>query len=256
MIDSFSTFYYGHTIARDNRFLNFSEGGGELSVELSPSTYTLTELLSAVQSGLNGSGANTYTLSVDRATRLVTISADATFELLVNTGSQSGQSVFELLGFTGADLTGSTSYVGNNPSGSQYSPQFKLQSYVDKTISEQGISTVINKTSEGNVEIVTFGRENFYEMDIKFITDLPMDGRVIKNNPSGLQDAIDFMSDIIGKTRFEFMPDIDDPDTYSKCILESTPGYSDGTGFKLRELFNQNLRDIYETGIIKLRVVL
>jgi hypothetical protein len=38
-------------------------------------------------------------------------------------------------------------------------------------------------------------------------------------------------------------------------LLESSPDYSDGTGYKLKELFDKNLPDIYETGILKLRIV-
>lgn len=255
MIDTFSKFYYGHTITRDNRFLNIDEGSGEISVEVAAGSYTLTEFLIAVQSALNQYGGLTYSVSVNRQTRIITVTADGTFDLLVSTGSQSGQSTFSLLGFTGADRTGSASYAGDSASGSAYYPQFKLQSYVDASYNEQSVSTVLNKTANGDVEVVTFGRESFYEMDIKFITNLPMDGFVIKNNANGLQDAIDFMRDITQKRRFEFMPDVDDSEEFSKVILESSQGFSDGTGFKLKELWDNNLRDIYETGVLKMRVI-
>lgn len=255
MIDSFSQFYYGTNVDRNSRFLNFDEGSGELSAEIPVTSYTLSELATAVQSALNSAGVDTYTVTVDRASRTFTISSDGTFSLLVSSGSQVGQSIFSLIGFTGADRATAASHTGDSSSGSVYKPQFKLQSYVDKDIFQQGVSTVVNKTTEGAVETVTFGTERFYEMDIKFITDLPMDGKVIRNNPQGLADAIAFMQDISEKNRFEFMPDENDADTFSKVILESAPGFSQGTGFKLRELFNQNLRDIYETGILKMRVV-
>lgn len=255
MIDTFSKFYYGHTITRNNRFINIDEGSGEISVELNPGSYTLSEFVTALAAALNSFGSLDYTVTVNRATRVLTINGSANFELLVATGSQSGSSAFGLMGFTGADRTGDDSYSGNLGSGSVYLPQFKLQSYVAPDIFEQSVSVVINKTAEGSVEVVSFGRENFIEMDVKFITNLEMDGFVIKNNPQGLQSAIDFMKDITQKRRFEFMPSVDDSDNFYKVILESTPSNSDGTGFKLKELWDQNLRDIYETGILKMRVV-
>jgi len=255
MIDTFSKFYYGHNITRDNRFINIDEGAGEIAVELATGSYTLSEFASQVQTALNSFGTLSYSVSVDRSSRVITITADASFDLLVSTGTQVGQSAHSLMGFTGADRTGLLTYAGNAASGFEYKPQFKLQSYVPSENYEQGVSTVINKTADGAVEVVTFGRENFFEMEIKFITNLRMDGYVIKNNPNGLANAISFMQDITNKRRFEFMPDISDADSYYKVILESSAGFSDGTGFKLKELYDQSLKDIYETGILTMRVV-
>ena len=254
-IDTFSKFYYGHTVDRDNRFINFDEGGGELSAEIAVNSYTLSEFIVAIQTALNGVGTLNYVVTVDRSTRLITIAGDSNFTLLAGTGSQIGQSVFSLMGFSANDLSGNSSYTGDSGSGFEYRPQFRLHNYVDSSTFEQGINTVINKTSEGDVEIVTFGRENFFEMDIKYITNNQGDNKVILNNPTGLADAISFMQDITQKRRFEFMKDVDDPDTFSKVILESTPGFSQGTGFKLKERFQDNLRDYYDTGLLKLRVV-
>lgn len=256
MIYSFSKFNYGITINTENNKLNFSEGGPELTITLNSGSYTHDEFKTAVSSGFNSVGGQAYTVTLNRNTNVFTISAPGNFEILLATGTDIAVSFAEMLGFTQvADLTGTNSYSGAEASGYEYYPQFYLQSYVDNTIYQSSVDVTVNRTASGRVEIVRFGVDNFIEMDIKFITDRPMDGNVIKNNPNGLSDAIDFMQYITQKKKFEFVKDASTPNDFVKVILESTPGYADGTGFKLRELFNQNLPDIYETGVIKLRVL-
>lgn len=255
MIQTFSKFYYGHQVTTLNLNIPFDEGGPELTAQVQTGSYTLSEFIVVVQDALNVAGANTYVVSVDRDTRLITISADGTFSLLVATGATIDSGLFGLLGFTGADRTGSTSYTGDTESGSVYRPQFKLQSYIDRTNFQEAQDASVNVSATGAVEVISFGINEFYEMDIKFITNLPMDGKVIRNNPNGLENAVSFLQDITLKNRFEFMPDEDDSDEFSKVILESTPGSNDGTGYRLKELFTKNIPDVYETGIMKLRVV-
>lgn len=257
MIDTHSKFFYGHTVDRNSRYLNFSEGGGELSAEIPVTSYTLSELAAAVANALNSTPGVTriYSVNVDRFNRTVTISADGTFELLVGTGSQSGASVFGLLGFTNSDRTGASIYEGDQQSGSEYKTQFKLQDYIDPENYQFLSDAIINQTATGAVEVVTFGNEIFIQFNLKYITNKPGDGYVIRSNPNGLGDAISFLKSITSKQRFEFMPDEGDPNTFFKCILESTTASRDGIGYKLKELVNQNLRDYYETGTIKLRVV-
>lgn len=256
MIYTYSKFNYGISVNTNNNKLNFSEGGPELTVTLNSGSYTLGEFVDAIDSGLNSTGALDYNATLNRTTNVITISASGNFNLLLNSGTSAGVSFAPLAGFTQtSDLTGVATYIGASPAGSQYRPQFLLQSYVPSTIFQQSSDAVVNKTASGRVEVVRFGVEKYIEMDIKFVTSLPMDGVVIKNDPNGLQNCIDFMSDISQKTRFEFVPDVNTPAVFEKVILESAPSYSNGTGFKLKELFSQNLPDIYETGVIKLRVV-
>jgi hypothetical protein len=256
MITTFSKFNYGFNITSQNNLMNFSEGGPELTAELSPGSYTFGEFALAIQSALNADGALDYTLSLNRSTNKITISASGVFSLLLSSGSNIGLSPFELMGFTQVvDLTGANTYIGQDKAGFEYYPQFLLQSYVPAEHFKESSDATINTTASGRVEVVRFGIDEKIEMDIKFITNLPMDGHVIKNNPSGLDDALDFLSDISQKRRFEFVPDVDVPGTFNKVILESAPGFNNGTGFKLRELYSQNLPNIYETGLLTLRVV-
>lgn len=258
MINTFSIFYFGHEITSENLNLPFSENGvDEINATLNVGTYTLNEFAGEIQSALdNASVTRTFTVTLNRTTRKITISADGTFDLLIGTGTTFGSACFDLMGFTGSvDLTGLTTYTGDSGSGSVYEPQFKLQSYVSKDDFQESAQASVNQSASGAIEVIRFGINKYYEMEIKFITNNLMDGKVIKNNPSGLQDARLFLQDITKRNRFEFMPDIDDRNTFDKVILESIPGNRTATGYKLRELFNQNLPDIYETGIIKLRVL-
>lgn len=256
MIKTWSKFTYGFSIDTSNNSLNIDEGGGELLVTVSAGSYTLGEFVGAVKAALNDVGTNEYEVVVDRVTGLVTISADNDFDILLSSGTQIGVSFADLLGFVQVtDLTGTDTYTGASRAGLEYYPQFLLQSYVPPENYKQSSDATINKTASGRVEVVRFGIERLIEMDVKFITSLPMDGKVIKNNPRGLEAALEFLSDVSQKTRFEFVPDVDEPDEFYKVILESFPGFQNGTGFKLKELYAQNLPDIYETGVFTLRVL-
>jgi len=256
MIKTWSKFNYGIQISTSNNKLDFSEGSGQLTATLESGDYTLGEFAEAVSTAMNTVGALDYTATLDRATNQVTLSAPSNFSLLLSSGTNIGVSYADLLGFMQVvDLTGASTYTGSDPAGFEYFPQFLLQSYVPPEHQRKSADATINKSGSGRVEVVRFGIERFIDMDIRFITNLPMDHNVIRNNPNGLADAIEFLNDISEKNRFEFVPDVDLPDNYYKVILESFPGYENGTGFKLKELYGQNLPDIYETGVMKLRVV-
>ncbi len=257
MIYTKSKFIYGHSVDLTNKYIPFDEGAGELIAEIAEGDFSFGEFAAAVQDALNSAGLLTYTVAIDRDSSRLTISASGNFEFLTFTGTGLGTSAFALMGFSypAADLTGDDSYSSNTESGSTYVPQFFLQSYVPPENFQESVGAVINESADGRVEVVRFGVKNKIEMDIKFITNLPMDGINIRNNPTGLQDALDFFGNITQKTKFEFIPDLLTTSTFHKVILESMSGSSDGTGFKLKELFADSLPDIYETGVFTLRVV-
>lgn len=261
MIDTDSVFYYGQVVTAEpyNGYLDINEGGGDLQVGLDAASYTLTSLAIALRNALNTQATLEYTVSVDRASRKFTISATANFSLLLSTGASVGSSIWTLLGFTqGVDLTGAMTYTGESPSGSRYDPQFKLQSYVDPEDFQESNQAQKNVAADGKtVEVIRFGIATFYEMDIKFITsrDDISDGVNIRGNPTGLQDARTFMQYITQLNPVEFIPDKLTSGEFSEVILETAPGFTDGTGYKLKELFSNNLRDVYETGVLKFRVI-
>jgi len=261
MIDTYSAFYYGYTITAQpySGYLNIDEGAGEITVSVPVGSYTLQTLAEAIRSALLSQATLEYEVTVDRLTRKLTISAPSAFDLLTSSGSNVGTSIWSLIGFsTDADKTGALSYTSDSASGDAYFPQFPLQSYVsDEDLQSYNQSTK-NVASDGTtVEVINFGTARFIEMDIKFITSRTdvADGVLIKKNSRGLEDARRFLQDLTQLNEFEFMPDRSSPGTYKRCIVERMPEFESGTGYRLRELFNENLRDIYETGIIRLRVI-
>lgn len=261
MIDTYSSFYYGFKITAQpyNGYINVDEGGGELEVEVAVGSYTMNTLVSAIRNALLSQTTLEYEVTVDRMTRRFTISAPSNFDLLTSTGANVGSSIWSLIGFdTSSDKTGQSSYTGEFPAGDAYFPQFPLQSFVSDEDYQGRNQASKNIAANGTtVEVINFGDAKFIEFDIKFITDRDdvSDGVVIKKNSKGLADARRFLRDITNLNQFEFMPDKDTPGDFKRCIVEQMPVFSDGTGYKLRELFNEKLRDIYETGIIRLRVV-
>lgn len=254
MIYDFSTIYYGHTITSDNNFIDFDEGVGELTAELSPGKYSLTEFQAEIKKALDNAGTLTYTVTLNRSVPAFTISSTANFDLLTTTGSHAGQSAFSLVGFSGADKTGASTYTGGQ-SGSIFNPQFKLQSYVSSDDLRSAIDASINESASGELEIVTFGTKKRVEFNLRLITNRPMDGHLVRNNPSGVQDARLLLQYLITKAPIEIMYDSSDRDTFETLILESTTEDNKGTGYRLRELYDRGLPDIYETGVLKFRVV-
>lgn len=257
MIETHSIFYYGTEITESNQNLNFDEGGSELTGVLAIGSYTPTELEAIITTALDGAGALTYTVTFNRAGQTFTIAATGTFALLITSGTQIGTGPFTLLGFTGADLTAAATYTGNTTAGSSYEPQFKLQSYVSDDDNQMKIDAKVNKSSDGTVEVVSFGDLLIIEADIQWATDRnTAKSNAIKNNATGVADLRAFMQSAIKKGPFEFMADIGTRTTFKKVLLESTPESKDGIGYKLKEkIFQGGPTGFYDTGLLKLRVL-
>lgn len=256
MINTWSKFIYGTTIGSSNAFGDFEEGVTLFAAEVNPSGYTLAELLSAVRDAFNAVGGQTYTVTVNRTSGIVTISAPSNFKLLLSSGVNVASSFWSILGFSqGVDLTGTNTYSGAVPAGQTYYPQFLLQSYISPDDYQQAISPTVNRTMTGRTELVEFGVDTFIQLDIQFITNAKMDGVVIKNNPSGLAAVRAFMQDITKKSRFEFWADLNDSGTIYKCVLESSKSHKDGSGYMLNERYADGLPGVFDTGPMTLRVV-
>lgn len=253
-LTTFSIFYYNFSVTNDTKYISFAEGGPELIAEIEVGDWTATELASKIKIALDTAGANVYTVVFDRVNRTYEISSTVNFDLLVSSGT-SGASAFPLIGFTGSDRTGAGAYESNLGSGDTYEPQFILQDHIPSTNYQKLVNPAVNKTATGRVEVVRFGTEKFIQMNFKFITDVLQDGKVIKNNPTGVADLQRFMQFAMTKRVFEYMPNINDRSLYEAVILESAPGASDGTGYQLKELYDKGLPGFFETGVFTLRVV-
>jgi hypothetical protein len=259
-IDTFSSFYYlSDEITVSNQNLNFDEGGGELLAQISVGQYTPTELVLAIKTALEAASTlpQEYTVSFNRTTRKLTISAAANFDLLISSGSQVGTSPWVLLGFTGgADLTATNTYTGQSELGSIYTPQFKLQDYVAPGFNKEQIDPSVNESASGKLEVLNFGTRSFIEMRIPFVTnELALaDCRYILPDASGVQNTLTFLEFLITKSACEFNPDKDTPGNFETVILERTSASGSGTGFKLRERVRDNIRDVYDTGLLRFRL--
>lgn len=254
-LGTFSTFYFGLQITKDNNLLNFDEGGGELTAELNIGGYTHTTILDELERALNAAGGFTYTATMNRTNRKVTIAAGSTFTLYTQTGSQVANSPWQLLGYSQlANHTGTNTYQSEAGAGYEYLPQFILQDHVDTMNWVQAAEASVNKSARGDIEVVTFGNESFLQCNIKYITNITQDGSVIHTNGSGVSDVVFFLNYVIQKAPIEYIKDVAQRDTFEPVLLESTPDNSKGVGFKLKELYDQGLPGYFETGALKFRV--
>jgi len=259
-IQTYSGFTYGHTITEANKFLEFEESiSGVLIAELNVGSYTLGQFANEIARAMNAASLNeSYTTSIDRATRRITIQGSNTFSLLINSGTTVGQSVFALAGFNGSDLTGLSSYEGDSPSGSFFEPQFLLQDYIDFDQDQIANNVTINETPSGILEVIKYGDINFMTCNIKYQKNQEPDeprskGNIIKFSETGYTDLLLFLRYAATKAPIEFIPDIDTPNSFTQCLLESTTRESKGTGFLLRELYSEGLAEWFESGRLVFR---
>jgi hypothetical protein len=254
-IQTRSQFYSLPQITSDNYALDFNEGAAELQASIELGSYSHNEIVTQVALQLNTVGGQTYTVTLDRSTRFVTISAPGNFSILCSSGTRIGVGAWGLLGFTGSDKTGTNTYTGT-AIGTSYRPQFWLQKYVPIENLRKKTSASISKATSGIVQVVNFGNEQFMECEISFITNQTQvkDGP-IEHDSSGVVNAIAFLNAVTDKSFVEFMPDRDNPNTFTKMILDKTEESPDGTGYRLIELLEKNIRDYYRTGKLTFRKV-
>jgi len=255
MIHSWSKFYYGVDVTTDNLYLSFNEGGSELIAEVTRGKYTPTEALAAVAAAMSDAGSQAYTVTMDRSTRRVTISAAAPFTLMIGTGTTSTSSIFGTLGFSGADVGPVTSATGAGKIGSEYVPQFKLQDWIDPEHYKKAVESTIKKTADGRVEVVTFGVEQYLQAHIRYATNKMVGWDVFRTNATGVADLVSLMDWLTKKYPVELIPDEDLPNVFYTLILERTQESQQGTDYKLRELYDKNLPDFFETGILLFRLI-
>lgn len=252
-----SKFYYGIEIEETSKYLDFDEGGGELTATLDVKVYSLEEIRAAVEAALNEAGALTYTVSMDRETRKMTINASASVDLLASSGSNAGFGAWSVIGFNPADVLSTTSAEGDSAIGSEYTPQFILQNYVPKEKNRRLLNSTVSRSASGaNVTVQSFGEERFIKFNIQYITDIEQPpGQRLRSSHTGVDDALAFLEFITRKEHFEFMPDENDPDTFTTVLIESLANDRDGTSFELKEYYDRGLPFYFETGLIVLKAL-
>ncbi len=255
-LKTFSKFYYGHTITIDNQNIPFKEDGDIQNrvAELNVGGYSLDDFVIEVSRAMNATGSQQYDVILDRETRTITINAsDKTFDLLVTDPNYVEISAFELMGYA-VDKTGLQSYVGDEPSGDVFEPQFLLQKYIDFQDDQKSNQVSVNQSASGVVEVVKYGDINLMSCNITMQTNYrqPKDAPIL-DDAHGEDNLRKFMQYIVSKSPIEFMRDSSNASSYDKCFLESTSADKAGTGFILKEMYSKKLIGYWETGIIKFR---
>ena len=251
----YSKWYYGHFVTAENNYIDFDEGGSELSAILRPGSYTLEEYASEIATQMTAVSTlpQTYTATVNRSSRKITIASVASFTLRVTTGTHVGVSGYALGGFV-VNATG-TSLTGTDPSGSAFAPQFPLQSLSDFNEQREYIDSSVNLAASGIVEVVSFGSITRMDCEIKFQTNVAQANYLIKNDPNGFQNFKDFMEYAVRKGRMEFILDQASPASFVKSILDKTSASQQGTGYELKRMTSMKLWDYYESGPLSFREV-
>jgi hypothetical protein len=255
-IKTYSAFTYGHTITDDNKYIQIDEGSGEITAELDIGSYTLGSFVNAIASSLNNAlgTSNSYSASIDRSTRKITVSADGNFDILISSGSLIGAGAFSLMGFTGADLVSASSYEGNLSSGGIFEPQFYLQKYIGFENYRKTLQASVNESASGNVEVVSYGRINFMECTITMQTNIVQGkGSVLRSDPQGETSLRNFLDYATTKAPIEFVKDISTPSAFTNCLLEKTPDSSSGVDYKIKELYSKGFSEYFESGMLVFR---
>lgn len=254
-LNKYSAFYYGHTITKDNRALNFRDSGIVAPLQYTGvvdiGSFTLTEFGNRIAKAMNTAGDQEYTITLDRSTRKFTISADNNFELLLNSGSNKSITVFTLLGFTGnIDLAGANVYIADAPSGEEYITQTPLKNFSDFINNREKAEATVKNTPAGLVEVISYSVIERMKCDFPLITNF-VPQRYIRQTSTGVEEARAFMDYAIGKAPLEFIYDAKAPNEYVTCILDKTKQSTKGVGYELREKVKDSLPNYYElTGLV------
>lgn len=245
-----SLFLYGYTISATNRFIDFktSSSGSTLTASIPLGTYSLTLLLSAISSALSAVDLlNTYNVNANRAINgnlenRITISTTGSFlSLLFSSGPNSVNNCSSLLGFSGADLTGSTSYTSTLTSGTSFVPSLIGYNFINPTQRNKCFGKV-NLSSSGNRETIVYSTQTYFQMQFKYIPT---------------SEALNSWTPLLnwstqGKL-IEFTPDITQPSNYYEAWLEQTSLDGNGLGYELKEML-PSFPFYYDTGIMLYRV--
>jgi hypothetical protein len=250
----YSQFFYGFTVTQANNKIDFNEGSGEIQGNLAVGLYSLETFAQEVVRAMNAAGSQSYTATVNRVTRKISISALNSFTLLAGTGTRKGEGPWELLGQS-VDKSGTTIEM-DGPAGSIFTPQFSLQSYIAPDNWKESLKAVVNESAFGDVEVVRFGTVRFTQFDVRFQTNRTQaSGSPILNDANGVLHLRQFMEFAITKGLVEFMRDKNTPNQFVTVRLESTPESSQGVGFQLKEQYDRGLPEFFDSGILKWRVI-
>jgi hypothetical protein len=252
-----STFYYGLKIDSLNRVIDFKEGLVVKKAIIPIGQYTGQQLANEIKKAMDTAGDNIYTVTFNRVNRKLTISSNVVFQLLTSSGINIGTTAFATMGFNNlADKTGSIAYDSDFGIGYAYTTQFPLQSHKPTKNNRKAIDGQINKSSSGVIEVVKFGNERFLSFENAYITNIPQSpDSIIINNPTGVEEFVQFMEWATEKYILEIMIDSKNPNDFQTFILESTETDPKGLDFELVELYDRGFPECFRSGILKFRLM-
>lgn len=230
------SFFFLDPVTSSGFKMSFTENGvDELIGEVITGHYTHSQMASAIREALVAAGTRDYVVVFDRTTRKYTISAtDGNFDLLISSGSTIGNSIYPLIGFTGADVTGTDTYEANNQAGEEYIPQFPLRNYTKAGDIKRPTNASVSQATSGKVQVVIFGDVRFLRFDLELITSLPQGQGGIRENLTGKEDAKTFLDFCTSKRTIEMMADYNDKNTFINIFHEKNPTSADGIGYELK----------------------
>jgi|SRR5579885_75937 len=88
--------------------------GSSFSYQIPAGAYTINNLLSTIQTGINGLDANSYSLTYNTTTMKVTITGTGAFSLNWASNANASTGCYSVLGWTKADTSSSTSITAPN----------------------------------------------------------------------------------------------------------------------------------------------
>lgn len=253
MLNTMSSFIYGFDVNSTNENFNITINSTAYTVALDYGTYTIAEIITEIISKVKTATNETLDISVDHSTRAFTISHTAlNFELNISTGNTNN--FFSILGFTGSDLTGASTYTSDSTYGIEFRPQVKLQDYSPFNNNQNLLYSTVSKSALGRTQVVNFGSEFFMRANIVLQTnETQASGGPIENQANGYDNLVTFMEYITKKNKIMFKEDRDSS-TFTDCLLESSAGNQNGTGFTLVEYLRE-FPEYYTTGLLTFRKV-
>lgn len=253
-----SRFYYIDDITDTNYFINFREPNAanvELTALVPLGQYTPRELAIAVTNALNVAGTLNYSVTYSRQDNRYVISANDDFILLTQSGSNAGVSAYPVLGFNiDADKAQTDAIISDNEVAYIFEPQFWLQDYVPSRFNKSAVNGTQVISATGVVEVVSFGLQKKVELNIRYQNNRNERSSALKASSVGIDDLEHFMDFLITKAPVEFIFNENNLNVFEDLILEQSPGFSDGLGYRLIEMTGQDLSGYYETGRLIFRV--
>jgi hypothetical protein len=252
-----SKFYYGVKIPATSTYIAFQETTGPVrSASLKAGSYSLTGFANEIQRALRAAGTQSYLVSINRTTRIITISAPLNFTVFIATGPYAGAEIYSIMGFPLANLSGTNSYSGTSSIGLEFKPQFFLLDYVSTEHLQDAVDASINETGSGELEVIRYGTKKLMRCNIDFVTNENLGAESwIESNSTGVEDCISFLQDITQKSKIEFIPDRDKPEEFQTFVLESTASNRSGLGYELREKTGEGLIGYFTTGLLTFRLL-